>query len=303
MQLQEFVIVTYHKSLAYLSEQNLHSDMQRKAMTRLMGLKFKIVYRQGKENTVADSLSRVGHLMALQAVATVQPAWIQEVVNSYTIDPAAQSLLIKLAVHSPDDNGFSLHQHLIRHHGKVWIGSNSALQTRLIAALHSSAIGGHSGTKATYYRLKNLFSWKGMKQDVEDYVKQCSVCQQVKHMNSLPAGLLAPLPIPEGAWQHITMDFVEGLPISNGYNAILVVVDRFTKYAHFLGLKHPFTAAQIAKLVLDNIVKLHGLPSSIVTDRDKIFVSAFWKEFSSSMISLYNSALHTILKQTVRLNA
>jgi len=101
LQLQEFVIVTDHKSLAYLSEQNLHSDMQRKAMTRLMGLKFKIVYRQGKENTVADSLSRVGHLMALQAVATVQPAWIQEVVNSYTTDPAAQSLLTKLAVHSP----------------------------------------------------------------------------------------------------------------------------------------------------------------------------------------------------------
>jgi hypothetical protein len=171
MQLQEFVIVTDHKSLAYLSEQNLHSDMQRKAMTRLMGLKFKIVYRQGKENTVSDSLSRVGHRMALQAVATVQPAWIQEVVNSYTTDPAAQSLLTKLVVHSPDDNGFSLHQHLIRHHGKVWIGSNSALQTRLIAALHSSVIGGHSGTKATYYRLKNIFSWKGMKQDVDDYVK------------------------------------------------------------------------------------------------------------------------------------
>ena len=126
-----------------------------------------------------------------------------------------------------------------------------------------------------------------MKQDVEDYVKQCSVCQQAKHMNSLPAGLLAPLPIPEGAWQHITMDFVEGLPISNGYNAILVVVDRFTKCAHFLGLKHPFTAAQIAKLVLDNIVKLHGLPSSIVTDRDKIFVSAFWKE----LFKLYDITL------------
>ena len=215
LQLQEFVIITDHKSLAYLSEQNLHSDMQHKAMTRLMGLKFKKVYWQGKENTVADSLSRVGHLMTLQAVATVQPVWIQEVVNSCATDSKAQDLLTKLALHSPDENGYSLHQNIIKHRGKVWIGNNSALQTRHISALHSSAIGGHSGTNATYYRLKNLFSWKGMKQDVESYVKQCSICQQAKHVNALPAGLLAPLPIAAGAWQHISMDFIEGLPTSN----------------------------------------------------------------------------------------
>lgn len=198
LQLQEFVIITDHKSLAYLTEQSLHSDMQHKAMTRLMGLKFKIVYRQGKENTVADSLSRVGHLMALRAVATVQPAWVQEVINSYATDARAQTLLASLAIHSPDSDGFSLHQNIIRHNGKVWIGENAALQTRLINAMHSSAIGGHSGTNATYHRLKNLFSWKGMKQDVEAFVKQCAICQQAKHSNSLPAGLLAPLPIPGG---------------------------------------------------------------------------------------------------------
>ena len=247
-------------------------------MTRLMGLKFKIVYRQGMENVVADSLSRVGHLMALQAMASLQPAWVQEVVNSYATDPKAQDLLTKLALHSPDDDGFALHQNIIRHNGKVWIGDNSALQTRLIATLHSLAIGGHSGTNATYHRLKYLFSWKGMKQDVDSFVKQCSICQHAKHVNALPSGLLAPLPIPEGAWQQISMDFIEGLPTSNGFNAILVVVDSFTKYAHFLPLKHPFTTAHIARLVLDNIVKLHGLPKSIITDRDKIFVSAFWKE-------------------------
>lgn len=150
--------------------------------------------------------------------------------------------------------------------------------------MHSSAIGGHSGTNATYHRLKNLFSWKGMKQDVEAFVKQCAICQQAKHSNSLPAGLLAPLPIPGGAWQQISMDFVEGLPPSNSYNTILVVVDCFTKFAHFIAIKHPFTAAHIARVILDSIVTLHGLPTSIVTDRDRIFVSAFWKE----LFKLYN---------------
>lgn len=97
IQRQEFVIVTDHKSLSYLTEQNLHSDLQRKAMTRLMGLTFKVVYRKGKENMAADALSRVGHLMALQAVSEVQPAWVQEVLNSYSTDSQAQHLLSQLA--------------------------------------------------------------------------------------------------------------------------------------------------------------------------------------------------------------
>jgi len=87
LQHQQFVIKTDHKSLTYLTEQNLHSNMQRRAMHRLMGLQFQVVYRQGKENVAADALSRVGHLLAIQAVSSVQPMWIQELINSYTTDP------------------------------------------------------------------------------------------------------------------------------------------------------------------------------------------------------------------------
>jgi hypothetical protein len=122
---QEFVIVTDHKSLAYLTEQNLHSKMQRKAMTRLMGLQFKIIYRKGIENVAVDALSRVAHLMAVQAVSSVQPAWIQEVLNSYTTNPHAQQLLKQLAISSPDSQGFSLARGLIWHHDKVWIAQFS----------------------------------------------------------------------------------------------------------------------------------------------------------------------------------
>lgn len=86
-----------------------------------------------------------------------------------------------------------------------------------------------------------------------------------------PGGMLQPLPIPQGAWQDISLDFVEGLPNSEGYNAILVVVDRFTKYAQFLALKHPFSTKGVAKIMLDNVVKLHGLPKSMLSDRDRGF--------------------------------
>ena len=171
LQRQEFLIRTDHKSLSYLCEQNLHSDMQRKAMTRLMGLQFKMVYKKGKENLAADVLSRVGHLLSIQAVSESKPVWIQDVLNAYATDPRAHVILTRLAIHSPDEEGYSLDQGLIKYKSKVWIANNSALQTKLIAALHSSAIDGHSGGTATYHRLKQLFHWKGMKGQVADYVK------------------------------------------------------------------------------------------------------------------------------------
>jgi hypothetical protein len=120
---------------------------------------------------------------------------------------------------------------------------------------------------------------------------QCVVCQQAKHELTHPAGLLQPLPIPQGAWQDWSLDFIEGLPLSKGSNVIFVVVDRFTKYAHFLPLRHPFTAQTVAKPVLDSMVKLHGFPKSIVSDRDKVFTSTLWRElFTKTQTTLLMSS-------------
>lgn len=163
LQHKEFIIRTDHKVLAYLTEQNLHSDMQRKAMARLMGLQFKIVYKQGKANVVVDALSRMHHLFALQAVSAAEPVWIQELLNYYATDPRAQQLLTELAVQSPNEQGFSLDKGLIRFKEKLWVAQNSALQTKLIIAFRSSAIGGHSGVNTTYFKMKQLFHWKGLK--------------------------------------------------------------------------------------------------------------------------------------------
>ena len=305
LQRQEFVIRTDHKSLSYLSEQNLQSDLQRKAMTRLMGLQFKVVYRKGKENVAADALSRVGHLFAIQAVSQTTPAWLQEVLNSYHTDLEAQRLLQMLAVQSPNAQGYSLDNGLIKYKGQIWLANNSALRTKVIASLHSSPIGGHSGIQSTYYKIKSLFHWKGLHKAVEDFVKQCPVCQQAKHKLSPPAGLLQPLPIPAGAWQDISLDFVEGLPLSGQCNVILVVVDRFTKYAHFIPLKHPFTAHQVAISLLDTVVKLHGIPSSIVSDRDRIFLSNVWQQIFTRLGTklLHSTAYHPQTDgQTERVN-
>lgn len=139
-------------------------------------------------------------------------------------------------------------------------------------------MGVHSGFEATYYRMKKLFAWPHLKQLVKAFVASCTICQQAKPERVASPGLLAPLSLPKGCWQDITMDFIEGLPKSKQYNCILVVVDRFSKHAHFLPLSHPFTALHVATTLMDQVFKLHGLPKSIVSDRDKIFTSTLWKQ-------------------------
>jgi hypothetical protein len=270
-----FVIKTGHKSLCYLENQVLGSDLQKKAMTKLIGLQYSFKYNKGVDNVAADALSRVGHFMQLSAVSVAQP---MEVLNSYEMDPTAQELLKSLAITTADHQGYLLQDGLIRYQGKFWVGGNSGLQTKIIQAFHSAPVGGHSGMLATYQRVKKHFTWSGLKPGVENFVKQCQVYQQAKHEHCKLPGLLSPLQPPDGAWQAISMDFVEGLPTSQGYNCILVVVDRFTKYSHFIPLKHPFTASYVAKEFMDKVVKLHCIPVSIVSDRDKVFTSNFWRE-------------------------
>uniref|UniRef100_A0A8R7PHM6 Integrase catalytic domain-containing protein n=1 Tax=Triticum urartu TaxID=4572 RepID=A0A8R7PHM6_TRIUA len=147
----------------------------------------------------------------------------------------------------------------------------------MLCAFHDSTMGGHSGVPVTYRRLRRLFACPKMKEHIK-YVQSCSVCQQAKPERVRYPGLLEPLPVPDGAWKVVTMDFIDGLPSSGKFNCILVVVNKFTRYGHFLALSHPFTAAKVAHSYLENIYKLHGLPEAIVSDRDPVFTSSFWRE-------------------------
>jgi len=135
------------------------------------------------------------------------------------------------------------------------------------------------GVAITTKRIACLFWWKGVGRDVKNFIRECLICQRYKADLYAPGGLLQPLPISGAIWVDVSLDFIEGLPKSRGKDTILVVVDRLTKYAHFLPLSHPFSALTVTQLYFDNVFKLHGIPKTIVSDRDRVFMSQFWQEF------------------------
>lgn len=211
----------------------------------------------------------------------------------YDTDPVASEILSKLVVSGLSDPNYTLQNGVNKFKGKIWLGSNAVLHHRVFSALHSSPMGGHSGAPATYHIIHQLVFWPSMKKDVYQWVQQCTICQQAKPDRSKYLGLLQPLPVPSLAWELISMDFIEGLPQSGSANSILVVIDKFSKFGHFIPLKHPFTTASVARLFLDNIYRLHGMPQIIVFDRDRIFTSQFWQElFKLAGVDLRLSTAH-----------
>lgn len=277
---QEFLIRTDQRSLVHLDDQRLTTQWQQKAFTKLLGLRYRIIYRKGTENSAADSLSRLptDDTAELQTISICHPAWIDDIKASYTHNTHAQKILVNLQNVPDPKKRFHLQDGLIYFRNRQWLGGANQLQLQMLRAFHDSTVGGHSGFPVTYRRLRSLFAWPKMKQQVRNYVQTCNICQQAKPERVNYPGLLQPLPTPEGAWHTITMDFIDGLPQSRKFNCILVIVDKFTRYAHFLPLQHPFTAAKVALSFLDNIYKLHGLPKIIISDRDPVFTSKFWKE-------------------------
>ena len=189
---------------------------------------------------------------------------------------------------------------------RICVPSGEDIRKTILKEAHDSRYSIHPGCTKMYQDLKCRFWWENMKKDIAEYVARCDTCQRVKAEHQRPAGLLQPLAIPQWKWDDISMDFVVGLPrTQKGNDSIWVIVDRLTKVAHFLPVKNKYSVSQLADLYVEHILRLHGAPRTIVSDRGAQFTAQFWRSLHDSMGTHldYSTAFHPQTDgQTERVN-
>uniref|UniRef100_A0A803QDN9 Uncharacterized protein n=1 Tax=Cannabis sativa TaxID=3483 RepID=A0A803QDN9_CANSA len=229
-----------------------------KWLTKILGYDFDIQYKPGLENRTVDALSHVSSEVSLAAISVPGVFSTTDLQATIVADPDLAKIMSDIA-RGQDCGGFSVTHGCLTFCGRLVLSAASPSIPLLLQEYHNSKMGGHSGVFKTFQRLAADFYWRGMRKDVQNFVDECSVCQQNKYLAQLPAGLLQPLPFPEQMWEDISTNFIEGLPTSNGFASIFVVVDRLTKYGHFIPLRHPFLAITVAAV----FVKEYRLSPSI----------------------------------------
>jgi hypothetical protein len=167
---------------------------------------------------------------------------------------------------------------IIYYNERIYLVPKSMIKDKILREIHDAPLFGHPGYLKTYRQVRERFSWKGLKEDVLQYKRECRTCQHNTSEMTHPIGLLQPLPIPERKWERISMDFITGLPKVQGMDYIYVVVDMLTKYVHFFSIPLEYNTSQVEDLFFKEVFKLHGLSRNIVSDRDNRFLSAFWQD-------------------------
>uniref|UniRef100_A0A2N9I8I3 Integrase catalytic domain-containing protein n=1 Tax=Fagus sylvatica TaxID=28930 RepID=A0A2N9I8I3_FAGSY len=269
--LKEFVIYTDHESLKHLKGQGKLNQRHARWLEYIETFPYVIRYKQGKENIVADALSRRYVLLTSMSAKMLGFEYVKDMYA----DDADFSDVYK-ACDKAAFGKFYKHDGYLFKESKLCVPSCS-MHESLVREAYGGGLMGHFGVKKTLDILHEHFFWPKMKRDVNRICGRCITCRRAKS-KVLPHGLYTPLPVPSEPWVDISMDFVLGLPrTKRGRDSIFVVVDRFSKMAHFIPCHKTDDATNIADLFFREIVRLHGVPRSIVSDRDVKFLSYFWK--------------------------
>jgi hypothetical protein len=290
----KFKVMTDHHSLRYFKTQPNLSGRQSRWKDTIANFDFEIEYMKGEANPVADGLSRRPdhmHSSELLAVAptssvinsmsSISTSLVEDITQAALIDAKYQSALTKRRTRT---DPIQVKDGRLVCGDRVYVPNDLTLQTRIMQECHDSSTGGHLGKEKTIEQVKRRFYWPGMDALIQKYVTSCDSCQRNKPSQQSPIGLLKPLPIPDRPWQQVTMDLITALPKSkSGNDAIVVFVDKLTKMVHYVATATNVTAPKLATIFMREVVRLHGVPDSILSDRDPRFTAHFWRAFWSQL--------------------
>jgi hypothetical protein len=215
-----------------------------------------VEYKPGATNTVADALSRRDTDDTVVAVSGPRFDFFSRLCHAQAMDPSLVAVHDELAA-GTRTAPWAITDGLVTFDGWLYILPSSPLLQEIMVAIHDDR---QEGVQRTLHRLRHDFHFPNMRRCVQDWVRECLTCQRSKTEHLHPTGLLLPLPVPTEVWANIGLDFVEALPWVNGKSVILSVVDRFSKYCHFIPLAHPYTVDTMAQAFFIDIVRLHGMP-------------------------------------------
>ena len=294
----KFKILTDHKSLQYFKTQPQLSGRQSRWKDVIANFDFDIEYIEGATNVVADGLSRrpdhVQHSSQLLSLLRVDAAPEETTVTKSRIS-AVTSLLADIFEASKSDGAYTRllkksaaelkkeHLHvkggLVYYRAtRLYLPDDLALRTRILHECHDAPTSGHLGKDKTIDQVKRRFYWPRMDAEIQTYVTGCDSCQRNKPSHQAKIGLLQPLPIPERPWQQVSLDLIVALPRTrSGHDAVVVFVDKLTKMVHYVATTTNVTAPQLSQIFMREVCRLHGIPESILSDRDPRFTAHFWR--------------------------
>ena len=287
-----FTIWTDHKNLTFIRATKRLNGRQARWASFLSRFDFTLTYRPGSRNTKADALSR----QHLKEPATMEPSPVLPETRVVGMVTWGLETVVKRALRSsPAPSNVPPRRLFVP----------DSVRSRVLKWGHTSQLACHPGVHRTFTFIARRFWWPTMRRDVKEFVMACTVCARSKASHQAPAGLLQPLPIPSRPWSHVALDFVSGLPPSQGNTVILTVVDRFSKGVHLVALPKLPSASETADLMMRHVFRLHGLPKDIVSDRGPQFVSRVWRAFCKGLgasVSLSSGYHPQTNGQTERMN-